>query len=448
MPDQSQNLFDPHDLVGSVPHFDQWLGDWAMEETRFLALAEMVRGVDLSVHLAAGRSAPPPVQNFATLAGPAGNIAVIELAGTLMKQQASMEQSTSTVLARRMVRAAAADPNIQAILLAIDSPGGTVAGTGDLAADVAAANRQKPVYAQIDDLGASAAYWIASQARAIFANATALVGSIGTYGVVYDQSARAAMAGLKVHVIRAGARKGSGTAGTEITPDDLAERQTIVDQLNSHFLAGVASGRNLPIAAVSALADGRVHLAAVAQALGLIDGVQSFDQTLAAIQSALSVPKRGLPMSTAIAGAPATYDEIVAECIGADAEFIVDQLKGRQNIDQARKNWMAAQGLRLEESAQATAAVQRALDEKTAAAATPRPGVEPVSAPGAGSAKAGDNAGDGSARQRWNEAVSAAEAKGLKRPAAIACVVRHEPQLHADYLAEANVRVVRGRRAG
>jgi len=118
----------------------------------------------------------------------AEGIAVIPLAGPLMKIDSKFG-STNTVRVRRALRAALADPDVRGILLHIDdSPGGTMAGTADLAAAVAAANLEKPVWAQIDDMGASAAYWVAAQARRIVANATAELGSIGVVAVLEDSS--------------------------------------------------------------------------------------------------------------------------------------------------------------------------------------------------------------------------------------------------------------------
>src|SRR5581483_9650939 len=109
--------------------------------------------------------------------------------GMLMKGQSSMG-GTSTVMARRDIRQAVADQDVAGILLAIDSPGGTVAGTDDLAAEVRQARTSKPVWAAIDDLGASAAYWVASQTQRVTVNSpTALVGSIGTLQVIRDLSA-------------------------------------------------------------------------------------------------------------------------------------------------------------------------------------------------------------------------------------------------------------------
>jgi hypothetical protein len=140
---------------------------------------------------------------------------------------------------------------------------------------------------------------VASQASRIIANETALVGSIGTYGVVQDTSGMAAMEGVRVHVIRAGAFKGAGTPGTEITAEHLTEMQRTVDGLNEYFLAGVAAGRSMLTAVrVRELADGRAWLAAEAKTLGLIDAIGSFDQALSELQSQAK-PRRE-PMQTSL----------------------------------------------------------------------------------------------------------------------------------------------------
>jgi signal peptide peptidase SppA len=277
----------------NIPHLTEWLGDWAMEPDRFQAAYNTLMGMDLHLHMQTGpeRAAAAAAQQAKPIND--GNIAIVAIHGPMMKSVPSAEEGTSTVLARRKIRDAAADSNVSAILLHIDSPGGTVAGTGELAADVANAAKRKPVYAYIDDLGASAAYWVASQATKVYANPTAMVGSIGVYGVVHDLSARATMLGIKVHVIKAGAMKGAGVPGTEVSAELLAELQGRINTFNDFFIRGVASGRGLSLESVRALADGRVHIAGEALRLKLIDGVQALDETKSQLAAAATkrIPK-------------------------------------------------------------------------------------------------------------------------------------------------------------
>lgn len=264
----------------NIPHFDQWIGVWAMQEEAFCAGSRLLMDIDLHLHM----QGPDPerARDEADRRGRLSvqeGIAVIPLHGVLMKHQSSMQDSTSTVVARRLIREARSSSDVKAALIHIDSPGGTVAGTPQLAADIAALAAAKPTIGFVENLCASAALWCGSQCSKLIATAESLVGSIGTYGVVHDLSAAATLKGVKVHVVRAGAMKGAGVPGTEITADQLADHQRIVNDLNAFFLRGVATGRGMSLARVGELADGRVHIAAHAQQMGLLDGVQSLDAT-------------------------------------------------------------------------------------------------------------------------------------------------------------------------
>lgn len=209
-------------------------------------------------------------------------VAVIGIQDFMMKGW-SKYGGTSTVEARQQIRAAAQDGEVNSIMLLIDSPGGTVAGTQQLADEIATAATQKTVVAQVDDLMASAALWAGVQADQVFANRTAEIGSIGVFGVVKDTSRKAEMEGIKVHVISTGPYKGFAD-GAPITPEQLAEYQREVNGLNEHFLQAIQQGRGMALADVKKLADGRVWIADEARALGLIDGVQSADATLAGLE--------------------------------------------------------------------------------------------------------------------------------------------------------------------
>ena len=206
--------------------------------------------------------------------------AVLTLTGGMMKGRSKFG-GVSTVDARRFLRMAVADSEVGALLLVIDSPGGTVAGTQTLGDEIRAADAVKPTLAHIEDLGASAGYWAASQARRISANRSALVGSLGTFGVIEDTSGKAQAEGVKVHVISTGPHKGMGVDGAPVTSAQLAEYQRMIDDLNGLFMQAVQTGRRMPQEQAAALFDGRVHVAGKAKELGLLDAVQSLDQALA-----------------------------------------------------------------------------------------------------------------------------------------------------------------------
>lgn len=266
-----------------VPTFHRlsdYIGAWMVEANTFQTHWDMVQRMDLAAHL---RQEVLPLKSQTELVPSknGGSVAIVPLTGLLMKAKSSFG-GTSTVQARRDVRSAANDPTVSAILLGIDSPGGTAAGTDDLAAEVRNARKAKPVWAFVDDLGASAAYWVASQADKIFANsATALVGSIGTIMTIYDVSQSAEQNGVKALVFATGPLKGAGVTGTKVTDEQQAYFQGIVNSLQTEFDAGVKRGRKLSDKQLASVRTGGVWTAAAAQSLGLIDGVQTLAKTIA-----------------------------------------------------------------------------------------------------------------------------------------------------------------------
>ena len=274
----------PGALAPDTPRcFHRHLGLWCCEP---LWLGQMLSTVQAGLWTPTGRQETPSAATRAEARPYAleGGVAIVPLMGPLTKAGSWKFDETSTVQVRRMLRQATADSKVEAILLHIDSPGGHVAGTEALAADVARAALEKPVTAHIDDLGASAAYWIASQATTITANTTAEVGSIGTYAVLEDSSGQMDRLGIKVHVIGAGAYKGIGVDGAPLTEQALEYVQGRIADLNQHFLAAVSAGRRASPSTVGTWADGRVHIAQKALTMGLIDQVQSLEASLDQLQ--------------------------------------------------------------------------------------------------------------------------------------------------------------------
>lgn len=268
--------------VPLLPRLSDWLGLWAIEPSYAQSLLRAVCEIDWPSHLrafddddadlAARRTVAADVFEKVTAKGK--NLAVVSLAGPLMKSRTSTGGGTSTVAARRQIRAAARDEDVSGILLRIDSPGGTVAGTDLLAREVMEARRSKPVVAQIEDVGASAAYWVASQAWRTFASTpTAMVGSIGTYMAVEKRAAG------ELVVFRSGPHKGAGLDG-EITEQQASHLQSIVDGLQQQFNEAVGKGRRLSAEQIAEVATGATWLAGQAASLKLIDGIQSVEQTL------------------------------------------------------------------------------------------------------------------------------------------------------------------------
>lgn len=272
----------------SVPHLDQYFGLWAVEPVRFNAMTERLGAMDLAAHVAEGSPlvAGPVIEGGIeaetdweggyTIIN--GDIALLDVRGVMTKSGSSLSPYGSTVIARRRLANALRNDKVVSIVLRIDSPGGSVAGTDDLANDVR--HSPKPITAYIEDLGASAAYWIASQAHRVVANRTAQIGSIGVFMVVDDYSKNFEKRGIRTHVIRAGEFKGAGWRGTEITEAQRENWQQSVDEVYMQFIGAIEDGRGLSHQAAVALGDGRLHGPEEAKKLGLVDAIGTLTEIL------------------------------------------------------------------------------------------------------------------------------------------------------------------------
>lgn len=239
---------------------------------------------DATMRRFAGAPAPMPddeparAQTFDGLIYGEG-VAVLAISGPMMKGY-SKYGGCSTVALRKNLRDARADDRVKALCLVIDSPGGHVSGTQQLADEVRDLAAVMPVYVQGEDLVASAAYWAAVGATKIYGTRATQFGSCGAYGLVDDLSGLYEKHGIVAHVIATGDFKAMGAPGSEITDEHLAAMQVEVEDLGGHFKTSIGEGRNLQGDGLDRVWSGKVWIAEKAQSLGLIDGIQSLDETL------------------------------------------------------------------------------------------------------------------------------------------------------------------------
>lgn len=180
-----------------------------------------------------------------------------------------------------LVSAAAQNPDVAAILLSVDSPGGTVDGTQALASAVKSVRGVKPIVALIDGLGASAAYWVASAADKVFAtDETTAVGSIGVVSTHIDQSRQDEMYGEKWTEITSGKYKRIASAHQPLSEEGRAYIQQQTDDIYRIFVDSVAENRGLTVDQTLAAADGKIFLARAALSSGLIDGIMPLNETI------------------------------------------------------------------------------------------------------------------------------------------------------------------------
>lgn len=207
-------------------------------------------------------------------------VAVIPVQGTVQKRGGYCSTGTKQLAA--MLDRANADPEIGAIVLDVDSPGGAVDGTEEFARLVRSS--KKPVVAYIDGLGASAAYWIASQASYIFINSetTGYAGSLGVLCTHVDQSAALEKQGAVVTILRSSrAVDKARFNGVETLTDELkAEIVADLDSIAATFISAVESGRAGKLSAKEDVFTGKVYAGSAAKKHGLVDAVGSLQDAV------------------------------------------------------------------------------------------------------------------------------------------------------------------------
>lgn len=264
----------------------------------------------------------------------AGAVAVIPVYGMIAPRATLMtEMSGGTTIEslRRNFRAALADETVGSILLDIDSPGGIVDGVEEMAAEIRAARGTKPIVAIADYCMASAAYYLGSQADEVVATPSALVGWVGTALVHMEYSKQEQMEGVTATVIRNPPGKLGANAHEPLSDQARAELQQQVDDYTAQFHAAVAKGRGVSVATVKAeFGEGGGMTAARAKAAGLVDRVETFDDTVRRM-SAGRVGSRG--SATALAeggGTPVlrTRHGLVAAGVEPDALPDPDPMQG------------------------------------------------------------------------------------------------------------------------
>jgi len=216
-----------------------------------------------------------------------GNVAVIPIEGMISTESDSWMPGIKSSDIVEQIEKADKNNEIKAILLEINSPGGTPVATDEIAQAIKDAN--KTTVAVIRETGASGAYWISTAADKIFANRMSITGSIGVtasrleyWGILKDYN-------VTYRKLTAGKLKDAGTVFREMTVEEQQLFQELLDDLDEEFITAVAENRHLPKEEVRELATGFVYLGSRAKELGLIDELGGKKEALKYIEKELNI---------------------------------------------------------------------------------------------------------------------------------------------------------------
>lgn len=237
-------------------------------------------------------------------------VAVLPLFGTIFPRanmMTEMSGATSAESFSKYFSDLVNDPEISAIVLDVDSPGGAVYGVDELSRKIFDARGTKPIVAVANHSMASAAYWIATAADEVIVSPSGEVGSIGVFAMHKDISAGLEKEGIKVSLISAGKYKVEGNPYEPLAEEARAALQKDVDEVYDTFIEAVARNRGVKAALVrDSFGEGRMVAARQAVALGMADRVGTLDETLERVFGNVGISTSALRGDSALESTLAT----------------------------------------------------------------------------------------------------------------------------------------------
>lgn len=308
-------------------------------------------------------------------------VAVIDINGPIFARAGFFQQisgaSDVEALAAEF-RSAMEDPNIKGIVLNIDSPGGEVSGTSELASLIASARGKKKIYAYVQGMAASGAYWLASSAEKIFMADTASVGSIGVAMGYHDS--RAADAANGIQNIEIVSSQSPYKRVDPATDEGRNKIQTTVDAIASVFVETVAKNRSTTTEnVIKNFGQGWIKVGTEAVSLGMADGISTLEGVLKMINNqskgtfnmSMETESFDAQIKTAVNAERARISGIESLKITAPGhEALIDSLKMDETMTMEKVSMVIlnAEKESREITAAAVAADAKSLAEKTASA--------------------------------------------------------------------------------
>ena len=261
-------------LVDRIAYRDEILDDLKARTGRQGA-KETFKQITLASYARTAVDRPASALNGLTM-GQGGRIALVYAEGSIVDGDGQPGEIGGDKFSRE-VRSLRQDDSIKAIVLRVNSPGGSASASEVIQRELRLARKVKPVIVSMGSYAASGGYWISTYGDRIFAEPTTITGSIGVFGMQFDVKKLANDFGLTFDSVKTGKFAGSLTITRPKTDEELAVLQRMVDWIYEQFTAKVADSRHLKLEFVQEIAQGRVWSGAEAQKLGLVDEIGGLD---------------------------------------------------------------------------------------------------------------------------------------------------------------------------
>ena len=234
-----------------------------------------------------------------------------------------------------------ADKDVKAVVLRVNSPGGSVMASEKIKAELELLRESVPVIASYGDYAASGGYWISANCDRIFANATTLTGSIGVFSMIPDLGGTIKNK-LHVTVTPVKSNEHADMLGMmrALTPQEEAYMQASVERIYTKFTSIVAEGRDMTVEDVDAIAQGRVWTGAEALEIGLVDEIGTLEDAIEYAAMSIEGVTSVSDVQIAAYPKPLTTLEMLLESFGGKSAFAGTSL---ESIEQAFLGWDASQ---------------------------------------------------------------------------------------------------------
>jgi protease IV len=207
-------------------------------------------------------------------------IAVVYAEGEIVNGMGDPSQIGGDRLARQ-IRKLRMDPKVKAVVLRVNSPGGSATASEIIQREVILTKKAKPVVISMGSTAASGGYWISTYGSRIFAEPNTITGSIGVFGLQPNFQKLANDNGVTWDVVKTGKFADSRTVSRPKNPEEIAVIQRIIGGIYDQFLTKVSESRKLDPKKVAEIAQGRVWSGAEAKKLGLVDEIGGLNQAIA-----------------------------------------------------------------------------------------------------------------------------------------------------------------------
>ena len=209
-----------------------------------------------------------------------GRIAVVYAEGEIVDGEGEIDEVGSTKFSREL-RKLRQDENVKAIVLRVNSPGGSASASEVIGREIRLIKKVKPIIVSMGTYAASGGYWISAYADRIFAEPTTITGSIGVFGLQFDVQKLANNFGVTFDSVKTGKFADALTISRPKTAEEMAVLQRMVDWIYAEFVRKVAEARNLAPEKVEEIAQGRVWSGVDAEKHGLVDELGGLDAAIA-----------------------------------------------------------------------------------------------------------------------------------------------------------------------